>query len=254
MKEIVFNLYSKELNKDKRIRVFLPSNYPKEKKYKVLYMNDGQNILGKSKYSNASWEVLKTLKKYKINNIIVVGIDSDKDRTKEYVPFPFKNKEGLSLKESKAKEYASFIVNYLKPYIDYHYKTIPSYNSTFIVGSSFGALISTYISCIYKDVFSKIGVFSLASFVVSSPFLKLLNENKIDQNASYFISVGDKEINEKLIKKYGNFYIDSFNDYINILKTQKAKKIYSKIYKDNWHSEVCWKTQFNDFIENILLV
>jgi len=254
MKEIRFKLFSRELNKDKQIRVFLPSGYNKGKNYKVLYMHDGQNILDKAKWSSSSWEVLESFKKKNIKDIIVVGIDSENNsRTEEYVPFSFINKaEKVSLIYPKANEYASFIVNYLKPYIDYHFKTNPSYESTLMCGSSFGALITYYISSLYKGVFSKIGLFSLASFVIKDEFNKFLKENKIDVNASYFISIGDKEVDQKLINKYGDFYKETFNETVSFLKENKVKNIYYKIYKDHFHSEIYWKVQFLDFIDNLL--
>lgn len=255
MKQLKFKLYSSDLNLDKTIRVFLPTNYNKGNNYKVLYMHDGQNIYDKSKWSKSSWEILETFKKNNITNIIVVGIDSeDKTRTQQYVPFSFNNKvEKVKLNKSYAKQYATFIVKYLKPYIDYHFKTDPSYDSTYMVGSSFGAVITAYISSLYKGVFSKLGIFSLASFVINDKFNKFLDTNKIDNKASYFISVGDKELPSKILIMVGNLYINCSKEYSYILKNNKAKKVVLKIYKNHYHSEVCWKKQFEDFLNKTLL-
>ena len=251
MKEKKIKLYSKELNKDKIIRVYLPDDYSVDKKYRVLYFHDGQNIVRKSRWSKCSWEVDVAIKNLGISDLIVVGIDSDKDRDSEYcyLSVRFKNAEKVKIIEPKAKKYADFLVNYVKPYVDYHFSTDSRYESTYLAGSSFGATITSYISALHKNVFSYLGIFSIANTFLDKHSLEYLESIGIDKKAKYFLAVGTNEVEEKMIKKYGNYYLKDFDNYYNFLSKLGVKNIDTHIYEGDFHSEICWKNQLYDFLE-----
>lgn len=241
-REIVFKLYSNELKKNKTIRVYLPKNYYSSSTfYKVLYLHDGQNIYHESPFSHSSWGVIETLTKNNLD-LLVVAIDNDKDRVKEYVPFSPTHDKRF---KSKAKEYSTFIVNTLIPHINNTFRTLKGKENTFIAGSSYGAVTSLYTSMLFKDTFSLIGLFSFCSFEFQDEFEKEFYKLGIDTNANYFIAVGDNEGNEDPSFKCA--YLGNFK-WLNEEFTNKNIKFNGKIYKEGYHSEVCWKEQFKDFI------
>ncbi len=247
MIERIHRVFSQSLNCYKQIRIILPQNYFKEldKRYPVIYLQDGQNLLHRSPFSNASWGINKTFNELKIEAIII-GIDSDKNRVQEYCPFrpiDFKGKF-----TSKAYEYGQFITEELKPAIDKKLRTYSDYEHTFIGGSSYGAVISLYISSMFKGVFSLVMSFSLASW----PFLILFNDfirlNKLDENAKYQITVGTKEEDINYDKKtchqaylYCSKLLKDYLDFKNI-------KSELTIYQDGRHSERDWSKQFADVL------
>ncbi len=184
------DVFSPILNNKRDILVWLPTGYnPKknpDKKYPVLYMQDGQNLIDpKTSYAGKDWRVDETITKLirqkKIKEIIVVGIYNSPDRLDEY-----------SWGE-KGQNYLKFLVTELKPFIDSVYKTMPNKNNTAIMGSSMGGLISFYAAWHYPDVFSMAGCMS-SSFYFN-------NDRSIKQVEDY-----------KGPKKHIKFYIDHGED------------------------------------------
>ena len=89
---------------------------------------------------------------------IVVGIDNGgADRLNEYSPWVNAQYGG-----GQGDEYIEFLVSTLKPYIDANYRTLPGRNTTGIMGSSMGGLISMYGFSERQDIFAKAGMFSPA--------------------------------------------------------------------------------------------
>lgn len=143
---------------DKRdVIVWLPPGYDKEidKRYPVLYMHDGQNIIDpKTSSFGYDWQADETsdslIRAGKMQEIIIVGINNTKDRTAEY-----------SYTE-KGRSYMRFIVEKLKPLIDKTYRTLPDRNNTATMGSSMGGLISFMLVWEHSEVFSKAACLSPA--------------------------------------------------------------------------------------------
>ncbi len=155
------DFFMPQLNRHRRIWVYLPTDYHQytEKRYPVLYMQDGQNLFDTRTSSFGEWGVDKTLDKLQSKGnegIIVVGIDNGgHHRANEYAPWArakFGGGEGL--------DYAQFVGYTLKKYIDEHFRTQPQREFTGIGGSSMGGLISFYAGLRYPEVFSKLAIFS----------------------------------------------------------------------------------------------
>ena len=243
MREIVMKLFSTNLQKYKTLHIYLPTKYSIKNTYPVLYMHDGQNLAHKSPYSQASWQVVKTLKSQK-RDLIVVGIDSDKDREKEYCPFiPFYARKNA---KSRADKYAKFIVEELKPLIDAQFSTKKEFLSSYMAGSSYGACISVYISLMYPSVFSKIGVFSLASFPFQDNFEQLIKSVSFNPKAFYYVTVGTNECNKDLSKIHGNYYLMASRTFVKELELNKIPHYYQE-FDGDYHSEKCWRGQFVNF-------
>jgi len=119
----------------KKVWIYLPPDYQKTKKrYPVVYMHDGQNLFDNKTSYTSEWKVDETLNDlYKQfgKGFIVVGIENGgAERINEYTPWAHKKYGG-----GKADLYVNFLVDVLKPYIDSHYRTLPSKENTAIVGS-----------------------------------------------------------------------------------------------------------------------
>lgn len=148
-----------QLRRRRRISVLLPWDYHHaNKRYPVLYLQDGQNL-----YENSApfgtWGVdkqLAALAQRGKGNFILVAIDhGGRDRIREFSPYDSQKwGEGLGV------DYARFLAETLKPYIDTHFRTLPDREHTGIGGSSMGGLISIYAGLIFPEVFSKFMIFS----------------------------------------------------------------------------------------------
>jgi len=129
--------------------VWLPPDYDKntDKKYPVLYMHDGQNLIDpKTSSFGVDWQADETgdslIRIGKIPPVIIVGINNTADRSLDYSP------------GTKGEAYMNFIINKLKPFIDATYRTKPDRLHTFVGGSSMGGLISMMLVWEHSDIFS----------------------------------------------------------------------------------------------------
>jgi predicted alpha/beta superfamily hydrolase len=147
------------LGQHRRIAALLPHDYDRSgKHYPVLYLQDGQNLLEyRSPFGN--WHVdhrLAEMATQGQGDLIVIAIDhAEQDRVREFSP-PEVTRFGVS----QGRQYANYMVDELKPYVDRHFRTLPERQNTGIGGSSMGGLISIYSAFIFPEVFGKMMVFS----------------------------------------------------------------------------------------------
>jgi predicted alpha/beta superfamily hydrolase len=177
------------LNNKRDIIVWLPIGYNPQKnpdkKYPVLYMHDGQNIMDpKTAYVGKDWRVdetvMKLIKQKKIKEIIVVGIYNTPDRLDEYSW------------SDKGQNYLKFIVTELKPFIDSTYKTLSDKDNSAIMGSSMGGLISFYAGWHYPDVFSMAGCLSSSFYYNNDRSIKLVEDYKgPKKHVKFYIDHGE---------------------------------------------------------------
>lgn len=161
---------SPQLNDTIDVDIWLPDGLSKEAavRYPVLYMHDGQNLFdATTTWNGQAWEMDATtgqlIKAGEIPPIIIVGIHSDPARrVSQLMPRKAVQNAGLEdlMAEVKLKgepvlgdEYASFVVDTLKPIIDKAYPTLPDRANTMVMGSSMGGLMSLYLIAQYPEVF-----------------------------------------------------------------------------------------------------
>lgn len=182
-----------QLARKRRLWIYLPANYNSTSdKYSVLYMHDGQNLFDEATGSFGEWgvdEALDSLQAQTGKYAIVVGIDHGGDkRMTEYDPYDkerFGKEEGI--------EYAAFIANTLKPYVDGHYRTKKDAAHTAIAGSSMGGLISTYMILQYPKIFGTAGIFSPSYWLVPELYSMAENEKVKNKNLKFWFYAGEKE-------------------------------------------------------------
>jgi predicted alpha/beta superfamily hydrolase len=229
----------------RHIDIWLPNGYNLSKKYKVLYMQDGQQLFNADHNSNHSeWRVDETLdslmSKSTIHDCIVVGIWNNGERKMaEY--FPEKALENISTKRKKlfindklkslpiADQYLKFVVFELKPYVDKNFSVFNDPDNTIIAGANAGALISLYAMCEYPSIFHAAACISSACELsdehVSKAILNYLKKRIPDpithriyfdfdssasgENAKYF----QMKLNELFLKNKYTDKIFSSNEF-----------------------------------------
>jgi predicted alpha/beta superfamily hydrolase len=251
----------------RKIDVWLPIGYNANKKYSVLYMQDGEMLFDTSiTWNKKSWlvqdPITKLVKENKIKEVIVVGIwNGGERRHSEY--FPQKPFEMLSLDqkatikeavrknnasvfnnhEVNSNNYLKFIVEELKPYIDKNFSTNSNANNTFIAGSSMGGLISMYAICEYPNVFGGAicmsthwpGIFEMENNPIPAAFLQYLNEKLPSaQNHKLYFDCGDQTL-DALYPPLQNKV-----DELMRKKGYTQKSWMTKYFTNQDHSEVAW--------------
>ena len=153
--------------------VWLPADYSPTRRYQVLYMQDGQNLFdGRHAFGGKPWQadvaVQRAVKSGRLGDTLIVGIwNAGTERYAEYYPEKFlafapeavrrEYVQEASNGRSKADAYLRFLVEELKPVIDQRFATRPGPESTTVIGSSMGGLISLYALAEYPQVFGAAG-------------------------------------------------------------------------------------------------
>ena len=159
------------LNRERTVRIYLPPGYESgRRRYPVLYMHDGQNLFDEATaYVGKEWgvdETLNALAKSRGLRVIVVGIDNGGvDRIHELNAW-----DNPEFGKGEGAEYMAFVVDVLKSWVDQHYRTRPDRRHTAIMGSSMGALLSSYAISRYPNVFGGAGIFSPAYWLAPQVF------------------------------------------------------------------------------------
>lgn len=246
--KIIDDFYSPELNNKKTLRIYLPYGYENsDKKYPVIYMQDGQCLFdAKTSTLNMEWGIDETLDALytdgKTDGAIVVGVDSIAEtRTDEYNPFfSMENKTRTAAIGGKGNKYAEFIVNTLKPYIDKNYKTLSDKANTAIVGSSYGAVISLYTAIEFNDKFGMVGALSFYGELNATDMNNYLTNNlsaeKL-QNTKIYFYVGTQDF--------------AYNSTNNAYNTAKKNNLTNLLYEEDngTHNENSWRPRFKNCVQ-----
>ena len=172
-------VHSPQLNNRRDVLVWLPPGYDQdERRYRVLYMHDGQNLFDRYTSYIGEWEVDETLTALAGDGIeaIVVGLPNiEARRRNEYCPF-----DDAEIGKGQGTAYLDFLLHTIKPMIDAEFRTLPDVEHTAIAGSSLGGLISLYALFMGEvQIFGQVGIFSpflrpgsyaIFDFVRQAPF------------------------------------------------------------------------------------
>jgi predicted alpha/beta superfamily hydrolase len=165
------------------IDVWLPPDYSADKRYQVLYMQDGQMLFDPTtSWNKQAWNVHLNLaalmERGEVADTLIVAIpNAGKYRYSEYFPKKYlasvppklradyvrRAQHGKALSDA----YLRFVVKELKPAIDKRFSTRPEAASTFIMGSSMGGMMAVYALCEYPQVFG--GAAAMSTHWVGKP-------------------------------------------------------------------------------------
>jgi len=242
----------------RRVRVLLPKNYSQDtnKSYPVVYFHDGQNVLySKESFSGHSWKVIPTIKRNPdIEKMIVVAIDNDgQRRMNEYSAGKFQesNIPGIQF-GGKGTEYAEFVMEVVKPFIDQHYRTKSDRLHTAMIGSSLGGNISQFIGVEYQDQIGCLGIFSSANWLHQEAFDRYIERKKLQADQRVFIYVGTEEADDTdktlMAGNIKQAYIDSSLSYFRQLLVSGVDlaNIQIKIQSGAIHNEIAWAEHLPD--------
>lgn len=197
---IIENFHAIMLNNDRNLHIYLPPSYYKniDKKYPVLYVQDGKSIFELSDWSKESLEMHITADKLisegKIEEIIIVGIDNiGQDRASEYAHW-----NGIDMGKpitAKGLQYEDFVINDVKPFVDKNFRTLPNRENTALVGASLGGLATFNIGFRHAEVFSKLAMLSPYLGWGDGRLYKMIEEGSYKEKKplKMWVDVGSKE-------------------------------------------------------------
>lgn len=244
--------FPSEFVSPRNVDVLLPANYhASTDHYQVLYVHDGQNLFDDGlSFSGTSWRFGETahrlISENRIDPFIIVGIWNNSERLGEYMPQkPFESSvndihdnwftQAYGVKP-KSDAYLNFMVHELKPFIDTEFRTLSYPESTAVMGSSMGGLVSCYALTEYPQVFGKAACLSSSWTLGGEPFIQYLS--------SALPGAG-------LHKLYFDYGAEEFVGNYRHLQKEVDEILISKAYRENidWltarypgapHSEQAW--------------
>jgi enterochelin esterase-like enzyme len=136
------------------VYVWVPNGYADgHGRYDVIYLGDGQNLFVSKEAHGQTWEIASHLQalidERKVRPAILVGVwNAEKRRGQEYAPTSGQSPADQAVLASDwggpiiSDRYIRFVTEELKPFIDREYRTLPSREHTFAMGSSMGGLVA----------------------------------------------------------------------------------------------------------------
>jgi len=184
-------VWSPQLKNRRDVDVYLPDSYRGGSgDHPVVYVQDGQNLSDPGKAFAGTWELDRVFDELAARGVepIVVGIHhTGRRRLLEYSPYPDRRHGG-----GDADLYLAFLVDTLKPRVDRFFRTRRERESTAILGSSMGGLLSLYGFFRYPSVFGRGGVMSPSIWYGQAAILDFIGEAQTPTGRLY-VDVGTAE-------------------------------------------------------------
>ncbi len=237
--KILPDFHSPQLNNHRPVVVYLPPSYShSDRRYPVIYMQDGQNLFDRAaSFAGQEWQVDETLERLSGEGVeaIVVGIyHAGEERIHEYSPFQWHTHEG------RGDLYLRFMAETLKPAIDRDFRTRAEREHTGVLGSSMGGLISLYAFFHHPQMFGFVGSLSPALWYGSGAIYQYVRYTAFAPGKIY-LDHGTKEnsarrMNELLIEK----------------GYQPDKNLRYVVETDGEHSESAWARRLPEALRFLL--
>ena len=231
-----------QLGRTRRIWACLPPDYwSGNRRYPVVYMQDGQNLFDHPDAQFGSWGVDQALNRLFLHrhpeaagapHPILIGIENGGAyRIDEYSPWPHPEHGG-----GQGKAYLDFVCDTLKPFVDTHLRTLDSREHTGIMGSSMGGLLALYGVLERPDVFGMAGVFS-PSLWFSREIFQLALRSKPTFPARILLMAGQQES--------ASMVSDLLDLYETLLEAgHDDHDLHYDLHSDGRHAEWFWAREF----------
>jgi predicted alpha/beta superfamily hydrolase len=190
IKRTLKNVWSPQLRSRRDVDVYLPASYPSGVRYPVVYMTDGQNLSDPAAAFAGTWDLDSAMDRLAWRGLdaIIVGVhNAGRNRLAEYSPFPDPRLGG-----GEADAYLAFLVDTLKPRVDRTFNTRRDRDSTAILGSSMGGLLSLYAFFRPPSVFGRAGVMSPSIWFGRGAILDFIQEARVPRGRVY-LDIGTAE-------------------------------------------------------------
>lgn len=191
--------HSTLLPDDRDVTVYLPAGYDAQpdRRYPVLYMNDGQNLFDEetSYVRGRTWKLADAadaaIAAGEVEPLILVGIANAGDRRlAEYTPT-----HDWKMGGGEADKYGRMLLEELLPFIAEHYRVRADAGSAGLGGSSMGALAALYLGLKHAGTFGRLAVFSPSVWWNHRAILSLVSDlaHSTAARPRVWLDIGDAE-------------------------------------------------------------
>lgn len=236
-------------NGQRDLLVYLPPGYDdaanKDRRYPVLYMQDGQNLFMKLPGVPAEWGADETadelIKADKVEPLIIVGIPhTGALRAVEYSPFPIV--QGL---EPKGALYVDWLVSQVMPRVARAFRVKTGPENTGIGGASLGAVIAAEAAMRHPDLFGKLLLESMAGLGERRQSVKHF-ESATQWPARVWFGFGSVEAGrDDKQREMNRAMVDGAKAMEKVLLSRQGTSVVIKI-EDTTHDEEAWAKRLGE--------
>ncbi|MGM0844349.1 MAG: alpha/beta hydrolase [Bacillota bacterium] len=218
------SLFSKELNEEIDMLVYLPPSYSPLYKHALLICQDGKDYFQLGRIPRLADELIGN---QEIENMIIVGIPYKdvQDRRRKYHP------EG----EQNAA-YIRFLAHELVPFLDDQYPVYHMGMGRALMGSSLGASVSLMTALKYPNTFGKV--------IMQSPFvndrvLQAVKSNGQPHLLSLYHTIGKEETEVKTTNGERADFLTPNRELHELLEKERFSSFYEEF--DGGHTWKYWQ-------------
>lgn len=240
---------------NKKIWIWTPADYSvtDSKKYKTLYIMDGQNLFDADHSdSYGGWQVTDAVESLMANGgrgMIIVGIDNGNSKRDSELTPDIGNVKPMYVNEFSNRTgdaFSKFVVNKVMPYVQSNYNSSTDAKDNAIIGSSSGGLESFYIGMENMDKFGHIGAlspaFALFDENVWNTYLSKYNLSSANMPRIYIYNGNNDSVEQELyadtVAMYNKLKKDGYSpDKITLVLEDAAK-----------HNESYWRIIFPEML------
>jgi predicted alpha/beta superfamily hydrolase len=232
------------------LEVYVPAGAFDRDALPVLYMHDGQNLFSPDAFFGG-WEASLTadalIEAGTVEPFLIVGIHNTPDRLDEYTHVQDDIGRAVG---GRSDEYADYVVDGIKPFIDERYPTNPDPEATGVAGSSLGGLISLYIGQRHRDVFghaaSMSGTLGWGSSLGNEIIAEVYEGDAPDGLVLYIDSGGNGPCPNGGFDNYCS-NVD-FADRVRALGWTDEADLFYRWDPGALHNEAAWAARFGDML------
>lgn len=212
------SIYSKELQEDMQLLVYLPSNFSPLYKYTLVIASDGKDYFQLGRIPRVVDELLKN---QEIENIIVVGVPykSVADRNKKYEPTG-----------EQHGAYLRFLAHELVPFLDEKYPTYQVGMGRALIGDSLAATVSLMAALKYPNIFGRV---ILQSPKVGKEMLTAVEAFQSANSFTVYHVIGKEETAVKLGNGTTEDFIEPNRKLNNLMKNKGFSIFYEEFDGDH---------------------
>jgi predicted alpha/beta superfamily hydrolase len=244
------------------VDVWLPPLLPgAPERMPVVYMHDGQNLFDPAlSYCGEVWAMDKAVTALaqagRIPPAIIVGVWNCPRRLPEYMPQrplegskPLRDKFGrISRLAAYSDDYVRFLAEELKPFIDRTYPTLPGRESTFVMGSSMGGLVSLYALESFPEVFGGAGCLSTHWPIGGNALVDALAQALPGPGShKLYFDYGTKTLD----RSYGP-YQTRMDAYLARVGYSRGRDWLTRKFPGDEHNEIAWRRRVHIPLEFLL--
>ena len=247
---------SKILDNTRQVWVYLPPGYSQhpEKHYPVVYAMDGQNVFESgTAFGGNEWHMdeaaQRAMTQGSMREAIIVAVsNAGAGRIEEYSPVADPEYGG-----GGAAKFAEFLKTELKPMVDGAYRTETAPESTAVLGSSMGGLVSLYLGLAHSNTFGLIGALSPSLWFAEKDMLRSWSENPPTQRPyKIWLGMGDRESQTDEDHNGVPDTLDNTRQLNRILESQHQSGLLYHEIPGASHNEASWSACIQEVLEALL--